>query len=117
MPSIPQVFVAQVTDTSQGYLKLAIERQFTRVVRIVGVDRKVTPDDLKEIGKRTSGNVEHVNLSVLDSGARRVEFRMCSIGDALALAQSFRRDPDWEHCNITYGPDPCAVATGPRFSS
>lgn len=96
---------------------MCIEKNLTRVVRAVGVNESITTEDLKEVAKRTRDRVEHVTLNNLKSGARKVDFRMCTINDALALAQTIRRDPDWEYCNITNGAHPCAVATEPRFSA
>lgn len=43
-----------------------------------------------------------------------VTFRFCDIREAVVFRAEIARNPDWEHVNVQFHPDPCAVAVGPR---
>lgn len=100
--------------------KMCLEKSISRVVRAIGVDKKLSIEDIKNRAKKSESKdvtVEHLTVKQLASGVTAVEFRMCSIQGAVYLARSLRSDPDWEQCNVQYAPDPCATAKGPRTSS
>jgi hypothetical protein len=44
-----------------------------------------------------------------------IEFRFSNIYNALNFKRSLMDDEDWEHCTISYAPDPCETARGVHF--
>jgi hypothetical protein len=44
-----------------------------------------------------------------------VEFRFANIYHALNFKRELMDDEDWEHCNISYAPDPCELAAGIHY--
>jgi hypothetical protein len=41
-----------------------------------------------------------------------IEFRFASIYHSLEFKRELTTEEDWEHCTISYAPDPCEVADG-----
>lgn len=99
---------------------MCLEKSISRVVRAIGVDKKLSIEDIKNRARKSESkdvSIEHLTVKQLASGVTAVEFRMCSIHGAVYLGRSLRSDPDWEECNVQYDTDPCAIANGPRTSS
>ncbi|KAL8881380.1 MAG: hypothetical protein Q9198_001413 [Flavoplaca austrocitrina] len=75
-----------------GILREYIEKEFTRCVRAIGVDREWTLLALHE-GKYIQT-------------MRSVNWRFADLQDAVKFKQSLSRSEDWEECNIHFAPDP-----------
>ncbi len=44
-----------------------------------------------------------------------VEFRFANIYNALNFKRELMENEDWEHCTISYAPDPCELAKGVHY--
>ncbi|KAL8914513.1 MAG: hypothetical protein Q9171_000866 [Xanthocarpia ochracea] len=95
-----------------GVLREYIEKEFTRCVRAIGVDKERTTMALHEMAAAKGRKVEKI---VDGLNMRSVNFRFCDISDAVKFKQMLSRSEDWEECNIHFAPDPCAAATGIHF--
>ncbi|KAL8775399.1 MAG: hypothetical protein Q9209_000407 [Squamulea sp. 1 TL-2023] len=110
-----------------GILREYIEKEFTRCVRVIGVDKEWTTMALHETAARKGRKVEKIvdglnasKASTLECTAhqnimRSVNFRFCDISDAVKFKQTLSRSEDWEECNVHFAPDPCAAAIGLHF--
>ncbi|MCJ1434945.1 hypothetical protein MMC27_004315 [Xylographa pallens] len=110
-------------DVVGGKMAEMILRGVTRCVRVVWADSDYTTHDLWKLAEGKIRKVEHIvddtktveidtNGNKADKECRTVTFRFCKLQDAYNFYASLRKDMDWEHCNITFAPDPCATATG-----
>ncbi|KAL8738564.1 MAG: hypothetical protein Q9181_000671 [Wetmoreana brouardii] len=95
-----------------GILREYIEKEFTRCVRAIGVDKEWTMKYLHETAARKGRKVEKIIDGV---NMRSVTFRFCDIVDAVKFKQTLSRAEEWEECNVHFAPDPCAEATGIHF--
>lgn len=102
-------------DPVSGVLREYTEKEFTRCVRAVGVDKAWTMDALHEIAGKKGRKVDKILDGANVNNMRSVTFRFCEIGDAVKFKQMLSRAEDWEDCNVHYAPDPCADATGIHF--
>ncbi|KAL8833739.1 MAG: hypothetical protein Q9176_007852 [Flavoplaca citrina] len=96
-----------------GILREYIEKEFTRCVRAIGVDREWTLTALHEVAARKGRKVEKIvdglnanRASTFKSTMRSVNWRFADLQDAVKFKQSLSRSEDWEECNIHFAPDP-----------
>ncbi|KAI4211811.1 MAG: hypothetical protein LQ351_005452 [Letrouitia transgressa] len=104
-----------------GVLREWIEKEVTRCVRAVGVDKEWSLAWIQETAARKGRKVEKIvdgenmnkYVEIVQEGflqnllqMRSIVFRFCEIGDAVKFKQSLNRSEDWEECNIHYYPDP-----------
>ncbi|PWY69221.1 hypothetical protein BO94DRAFT_527430 [Aspergillus sclerotioniger CBS 115572] len=111
------VFVEMGKDVDVVSTKLSFNLSVgsTRAVRAVGVDMKITMEQLVKIASVNGRKVEKILDSYVPGDARNVVFRFCNIEDAVRFRSALVRDADWEHCNVQYATDPCEFATGMHF--
>ncbi|KAL9036275.1 MAG: hypothetical protein Q9214_006210, partial [Letrouitia sp. 1 TL-2023] len=89
-----------------GVLREWIEKEVTRCVRAVGVDKDWSMAWIQETAARKGRKVEKIIDGENVNKMRSIIFRFCEIGDAVKFKQSLNRSEDWEECNIHYYPDP-----------
>ncbi|KKK12671.1 hypothetical protein ARAM_006322 [Aspergillus rambellii] len=108
------VFVDMGTqvDVVSSNLSFNLSVGSTRVVRAVGVDMEITMTNLFEIASANNRRVEKIVDTFVPGCPRIVNFRFCSIDDAVRFRAALVRSEEWEHCNVQYTTDPCEVATG-----
>ncbi|KAF6224921.1 hypothetical protein HO133_010115 [Letharia lupina] len=102
-------------DVVGGLLQGWIVSGVTRCVRAVGVEAEWDMDGLVKIAERKNRKVEKIVDGQNPGGARSVVFRFCKVEDAVQFRAALSRDEEWEHCNIHYAADPCAIAVGVHF--
>ncbi|KAL8707549.1 MAG: hypothetical protein Q9220_007441 [cf. Caloplaca sp. 1 TL-2023] len=102
----------QEADPVSGILREWMEKEFTRCVRVIGVDEDWTLKALHETASRKGRKVEKIVDGTNVNKMRSVTFRFCEITDAVRFKQTLNRSEEWEECNIHYAPDPCTEATG-----
>ncbi|KAL3476237.1 hypothetical protein BJX99DRAFT_228126 [Aspergillus californicus] len=106
------VEIGKEVDVVSSQLSFHLSVGSTRVVRAVGVDMEVTMSELVKIATIGGRKVEKIIDSFVPGFPRSVNFRFCSIDDAVRFRGALVRNEDWEHCNVQYNTDPCEVATG-----
>ncbi|KAI9366975.1 hypothetical protein BJX61DRAFT_384203 [Aspergillus egyptiacus] len=106
------VDMGQDVDVISSQLEFNLSVGSTRVVRAVGVGMNTTMNELVKIATASGRKVEKIIDSYVPGLPRSVNFRFCSIEDAVRFRAALVRNEDWEQCNVQYGTDPCEVATG-----
>ncbi|KAI4258386.1 MAG: hypothetical protein LQ352_001235 [Teloschistes flavicans] len=89
-----------------GILREYIEKEFTRCVRAIGVDKEWTMSYMYETAARKGRRVEKIVDGVNVNNMRSVTFRFCNIADAVKFKQTVHRAEEWEECNVHFAPDP-----------
>ncbi|KAL8841457.1 MAG: hypothetical protein Q9170_000920 [Blastenia crenularia] len=89
-----------------GVLREYTEKEFTRCVRAIGVDKEWSMAALYETAGKKGRKVEKIIDGLNVSDMRSVTFRFCDIADAVKFKQTLNRHEDWEECNVHYAPDP-----------
>ncbi|KAF2836670.1 hypothetical protein M501DRAFT_996335 [Patellaria atrata CBS 101060] len=108
----------QDVDPMHGNLKFYIESGVTRVLRVWPIDDDWGAKALMKIAKGHGMNtrpVDKVLTGKNPNGDRVVEFRMGNIYDAINFQSQLKNDEDFEGCQYTWGPDPCAKFEGIHF--
>ncbi|KAL8944211.1 MAG: hypothetical protein Q9211_000680 [Gyalolechia sp. 1 TL-2023] len=93
-------------DPASGVLREWTEKEFTRCVRAVGVDKEWSMESLHETAARKGRKVEKIIDGANVNKMRSVIFRFCEIGDAVKFKQKLNRAEEWEDCNVHYASDP-----------
>ncbi|KAL8723034.1 MAG: hypothetical protein Q9225_000576 [Loekoesia sp. 1 TL-2023] len=89
-----------------GILREWTEKEFTRCVRAIGVDKEWSMESLYETAGRKGRKVEKIVDGKNVNKMRSVTFRFCDIADAVKFKQMLNRAEEWEECNVHYAPDP-----------
>ena len=112
-----RVIITEPCDPESGSMesfKIIIDRQWTRCIRIIGVEDDWKAQALLKVaeGKALSRKVDRI-LHGRDSKKRRVvDFRFCKVGDAILFKSEMEKNNEFPECTIAFTNDPCAVATG-----
>ncbi|MCJ1286345.1 hypothetical protein MMC26_005690 [Xylographa opegraphella] len=104
-------------DVVGGKMTEMVLRGVSRCVRVIWADSDYTTHDLWKLAEGKTRKVEHIvddtkTVEIESNGkktnreCRTVTFRFCKMQDADSFFASLRKDIDWEHCNITFAPDP-----------
>ncbi|KAL9006228.1 MAG: hypothetical protein Q9188_001000 [Gyalolechia gomerana] len=93
-------------DPVSGVLREWTEKEFTRCVRAIGVDKEWSMETLHETAARKGRKVEKILDGANVNKMRSVTFRFCEIGDAVKFKQTLNRAEEWEDCNVHYASDP-----------
>ena len=114
---VADVRLSNEVDVIGGRLQALIDKEATRCVRAVGkLSEEQSRQHLLETmarGRMTrERNVERIVKEKNVRGVDSITWRFCDIRDAESFTTELRRDENWEHCNIHYAPDPCALAKG-----
>lgn len=114
---VADVRLSNEVDVIGGRLQALIDKEATRCVRAVGkLSEEQSKQHLLETmarGRMTrERKVERILKEKNARGVDSVTWRFCDIRDAETFTTELRRDENWEHCNIHYAPDPCALAKG-----
>lgn len=115
---IADVRLSTEVDVIGGRIQALIDREATRCVRAVGNLSNDIPSTLTYLETMAKGRMTRerkIERILKGKTARNVDcttWRFCGVRDAEAFITELTRNEDWEHCNIGYAPDPCALATG-----
>ncbi|KAJ8604945.1 hypothetical protein MRB53_041621 [Persea americana] len=105
------VELAQEAEPLSGMIKQYCDLEYTRCVRVIGIDANVMDRNScirAAVGNgRKQRNVEHVSFFKTKTGAQAGEFRFCSISEAVRFKGELQRSEDWESCNFIFMADPC----------
>lgn len=115
-----RIVITEPCDPESGdleHVRVMIEKNLSRCVRIVDIDPEWKPKALfafaKDGGKRRIDRVVNGH----DSKARRIcDFQFCSVADAVTFRSQAEKHEDFVKCLISYATDPCtstAVRKGP----
>ncbi|KAL3443866.1 cryptococcal mannosyltransferase 1-domain-containing protein [Aspergillus insuetus] len=100
------VDLGEEVDIISSQLSFNLSLGSTRIVRAVGVDMETTMNELVKIASSNHRKVEKIVDSYVPDYPRAVNFRFCSIEDAVRFRAALIRNEDWEHCNVQYATDP-----------
>ncbi|KAJ0417030.1 cryptococcal mannosyltransferase 1-domain-containing protein [Aspergillus carlsbadensis] len=100
------VDLGEEVDVISSQLSFNLSLGSTRIVRAVGVDMETTMNELVKIATSNHRKVEKIVDSYVPDYPRAVNFRFCSIEDAVRFRAALIRNEDWEHCNVQYATDP-----------
>ncbi|KAL4885325.1 hypothetical protein BJY04DRAFT_180646 [Aspergillus karnatakaensis] len=106
------VDLGEDVDVVSSQLSHSLSIGATRVVRAVGVEMDVPMNEFVRIATVNGRKVEKIVDSYVPGSPRSVNFRFCSIDEAVRFRSALVRNEDWEQCNVQYATDPCEVATG-----
>ncbi|KAF1983104.1 hypothetical protein K402DRAFT_182606 [Aulographum hederae CBS 113979] len=94
-----------------------INGNVTRCVRAIDYDQEFGLGFLNKIAAEKNRKVESVRCGKFGPKRVFVEFRFQNIHDAVNFKAELARDEDWEHCNVFFSDDPCALATAVHSSN
>ena len=114
---IADVRLSTEVDVVGGRLQALIDKEATRCVRAVGIrpENQLKYHVLEAMAKGRMTRERKVERIIKEKNARGIDsvtWRFCDIRDAEAFTTELRRDEIWEHFNIHYAPDPCALSKG-----
>ncbi|KAF2864744.1 hypothetical protein BDV95DRAFT_632715 [Massariosphaeria phaeospora] len=114
------VFVEQQPgpNSINDVLRNCIEGDATRCVRAYDADEDWSDMALLKLARGKSQikrEVDRIKRGKTGRGRYYIEFRFSTIYHGLNFKRALMDDEDWEHCSISYAPDPCDIARGVHF--
>ncbi|KAL1605087.1 hypothetical protein SLS60_004630 [Paraconiothyrium brasiliense] len=113
------VFVekAEGPNSVNDVLAACTEGDATRCVRAYDADEDWGDVLLMRLATRAKGGqpkreVDIIKRGTTARGRSYIEFRFANIYAALQFKRELVEAEDWEHCTISYAPDPCEAAQG-----
>jgi protein-S-isoprenylcysteine O-methyltransferase len=109
--------MAEGPNSTNDVIRNCIEGDASRCIRAVGgTDYNDMMLMKLACGKdKSKRELDRIKRGKTARGYEFVEFRFANIYHALNFKREIMDDEDWEHCTISYAPDPCELARGVHY--